>query len=61
MLMAPATAAGIWRAGFPGPREAKSMDRDRSFSAIPGYHDGVGPAAEQMDVFGKDEFLRYLR
>ena len=43
------------------PREAKSMDRDRSFSAIPRDLNGVGPAAEQVDVFGKDEFLRYLR
>jgi hypothetical protein len=37
------------------------MDRDRSFSAIPRDLNGVGPAAEQVDVFGKDEFLRYLR
>jgi hypothetical protein len=42
------------------PGEAESMDRDGSLSAIPRDLDGVGPAAEQMDVFRKDEFLRYL-
>src|SRR4051812_17371134 len=36
------------------------MNRDRSFSATPRDLDGVGPAAEQVDVFGKDEFLCYL-
>src|SRR5690348_12091504 len=65
--------ADVYRALYGGPvpgeetlrrlrlRKAKTVHHDRQVSALAGDLDGVGPSAEQMHAFRKDELLGDLR